>query len=120
MTRILTATSVALIVLCVFQWRQLRELKAELAAVDARAREAAMIDLSDRRDEVLRVISWTEAARRSPDMPGPLDGVCGNGAPDLDRIGRWLFDTYLLERAKGATEVDARQQLLTVMRANHR
>jgi len=119
MTRILTVACAALIVLCLFQWRVLRELKAELAAVDARARQAALVDLSDRRDEVLRVMTWIDVTSRAVGTGGP-GGVCTDGAPDVDRIGRWLFDTYLLERAKGSTEIDARQRLLEVMRSGSR
>jgi hypothetical protein len=117
MTRMLTAASIALVALCLFQWRVIRDLKTELATVDARARQAALVDLDDRRDEVLRVITWIDASSRAAGTSGPSDGICRDGAPDVDRIGRWVFDTYLLERAKGATEIDARQRLLDVMRS---
>lgn len=120
MTRILTAACIVLVVLCLFQWRVIRDLKTELATVDARARQAALIDLSDRRDEVLRVMTWIDVASRATGTGSPSDGICRNGAPDVDRIGRWLFDTYLLERARGGTEIDARQRLLDVMRSGNR
>jgi hypothetical protein len=51
---------------------------------------------------------------------GTLAGLCRDDAPDADRVGQWLFDTYLLERAKGRTEVDARRRLLEVMRSGSR
>ena len=118
MNRILTATCIALVVLCLFQWRVIRELKTELATVDARARQAALVDLQGRRDEVLRVITWIDAASPANNA-GATVGLCKSGALDVDRIGQWLFDTYLLERAKGGTEIDARQRLLEVMRAGN-
>ncbi len=118
MTRMLTAASIALAALCLFQWRVIRDLKTELATVDVRARQAALVDLDDRKDEVLRVITWIGASSRAAGTSGPSDGICRNGAADVDRIGRWVFDTYLLERAKGATEIDARQRLLDVMRSS--
>ena len=120
MTRLLTAACAALVVLCLFQWRVIRELKTELAAVDARARQAALVDLADRRDEVLRVLTWIDTSSRVAASGSSSTGICKDGAPDVDRIGRWLFDAYLLERAKGRTEIDARQQLLEVMRAGGR
>jgi hypothetical protein len=120
MTRMLTVTSVVLIVLCLFQWHMLRELKTELAAVDARARQAALVDLHDRRDEVLRVMTWIDVTRRAASGGGPIAGLCTDDALDTDRVGRWLFDTYLLERAKGNTEIDARQRLLEVIRSSSR
>ena len=118
MTRMLTAASIALMSLCLFQWYIIRELKTEIATVDARARQAALVDLGDRRDEVLRVITWIGASSRVAGTSGVSDGICRDGAPDVDRIGRWVFDTYLLERAKGRTEIDARQRLLDVMRSS--
>ena len=120
MTRILTAACVALGLLCLFQWYVLRDLKADLAAVDARARQAALLDLHDRRDEVLRVLAWMDVASGTRDTGDPAGGMCKNGAPNADRIGQWLFDTYLLERARGGTEIDARQRLLEVMRSTNR
>lgn len=120
MTRFLTVACATLVVLCLFQWRVIRDLKTELAAVDARAQQAALVDLAGRRDEVLRVITWIGASGRASVAASPSDGICGDGAPDVGRIGRWLFDTYLLERARGATEIDARQRLLEVMRSGNR
>ncbi len=120
MTRFLTAACATLVVLCLFQWRVIRDLKTELAAVDARAQQAALVDLADRRDEVLRVMTWIGASGRATGAGNSSDGICKDGAPDVDRIGRWLFDAYLLERAKGRTEIDARQHLLEVMRAGSR
>jgi hypothetical protein len=117
MTRILTATCVGVTVLCVFQARALRDLKAELASVDARARRAAVVDLHGRRDEVLRVLTWMDASWREGQTPGPSVRVCSSGALDVPAVGKWLFDVYLLERAKGRTEVDARQRVVDVMHA---
>lgn len=118
MTRMLTAASIALVALCLFQWRVIRELKTEIATVDARARQAALVDLDDRKDEVLRVLNWIEASHRAGGTGNSSGGLCKDGAPDADRVGRWLFDAYLLERAKGRTEIDARQRLLDVMRSS--
>ena len=69
---------------------------------------------------MLRVITWIDAASRANNSGGAGVGLCKADALDVDRIGRWLFDTYLFERAKGGTEIDARQRLLEVMRASSR
>ena len=116
MTRILTAASVALAVLCSFQWYALRGLKADLAAADERAQRAAFVDLRDRRDEILRVMTWIDAAGRAGGAGQQPMAVCRDGEPNAGTIGQ-IFDVYLFERARGASEAGARQQLLEKLRS---
>jgi hypothetical protein len=116
MTRFLTAACVVLAVLCALEGVALRRLRADLASVESRARHAALEDLQGRRDEVLRALAWLDAAGRSAPATGQPAGLCKEGTVDLKTIGNSLFDLYLLERAKGKSEVEARQRTLDAMR----
>ena len=112
MTRVLAALCAAFVVLSVLEGLALRDLKGQLASADARASRAALLDLQSRRDEVLRVLAWLDATGRSSPSGAGGSGICKDGAPDLQVIGTRLFDTYLLERARGKTEIEARQATL--------
>jgi hypothetical protein len=52
---------------------------------------------------------------RADQTSSQRDALCKNGAIDLEVIGTRLFDVYLLARAEGASEVQARQRLLEAM-----
>lgn len=118
MIRFLSIACVVLVILCVLEGLAVRRLKADLVSVDARAAQAALIDVQGRRDEVLRTLSWIDATLRADGTSGHAVSLCQNSALDVDLIGRWLFDTYLLARAKGGTEIAARQRVVDGMRAS--
>jgi hypothetical protein len=117
MTRALIMACAVLAVLSGFQWRALRDLKADLATVDARAYRAALVDLHERRDEVLRTLIWLDTHSRAPEGLNRPEGLCRGGRPDFDAVNAWLFDVYLRERANGASEVQARALVLQRMTA---
>lgn len=112
MIRVLMATCGVLAAVCIFEGMALRRLKADLAHVDARAYRAALVDLHDRRDEVLRMLAWLDAYTRTDEGLGQREGLCKGGTPDLGAIGTWAFDVYLRERVSGASEIEARQRVV--------
>jgi hypothetical protein len=112
MTRVLAAVCVMLLTVSVLEALALRSLKQQLASADERATRAALLDLGARRDEVLRVLAWLDATERNGPGAAHANGLCKDGALDLQAIGSRVFDAYLLERARGRTEIEARQATL--------
>ena len=100
MTRILTAACTALVVLCLFQWRVTRDLKTELATEDARARQAALVDLAGRRDEVLRVVTWIGASSRATSPGTPRMEFAGTAFQTSTGLGNG-FSIPTCSRARG-------------------
>jgi len=112
--RWLAVVCLALAALCAVQWRTLARLKSDLAAADARALRSAV---GDRRDELVRAMAWLDASLRSqPDLQKPA-GLCPDGRPDADAVGRWVFDVYLTERVSGASESESRRRVLEAIRS---
>jgi hypothetical protein len=118
MTRALMGTCAVLAVLCAVQWATLGRMKADMRVVDARAYQAALVDLDDRREEIERALTWLDAHVRSAPAQGRTEGLCRDGVIDVKTIGELLFDAYLKARAEGASEAEARAEVVAAMRAS--
>lgn len=112
MIRWLIAVCVVLGALCGVQWTTLTRLKADLASADARAYRAALVELRDRREEFLRVMTWLDMALRRGEAQAGDSGLCRDGTPDTEAVGTWVFDVYLRARTDGLSEAEARQKVL--------
>lgn len=105
MQRVLGVAVVVLAALVVIQAVALRRNRWELA--QARA-WAAAVDLDTRRDEILRTGQWLHTWLQSPEGGSRVEGLCPQGAPDVDTLRALVFGTYVHARATGATEPAAR------------
>ena len=115
-------TILALVVLVLLgqaAWQAMRisALSAELdqsqRALETRVESLAAEKLKFRREEMAAIVAWLDEFYRSKEglqRPGGL--VTAAGRPDGEAIGVWVLDVYLKARIEGATEEDARQQVM--------
>ncbi len=113
MVKGLLAACVLLAALCILQWVTLTRLKADLASADERALRAAY---EERLEDLARAIGWLDAYIRNEEGLGQPAGLCPNGQPDVEGIRRWILDVYAGERARGASDADARRRVIEAIR----
>lgn len=119
MTRMLLAISAVLGALCLVQWNTLRQLKSELAGANGHAYRTALGEMSERREEIDRTIAWLDAYTRAEAGTG-VAVLCDAGPTDVAGVSEAVSHVYryLSARGTGATEVDARQQVIDAIAAS--
>lgn len=123
MRRLVIALLATLVVLCGYQWRSIRMMKAEIAALRtdmlAETRKLALQQFNEEHhDEVQRALTWLNelyGAREGLQRP---QGLCKDGKLDAAGVTVWLFDTYLRTRVDGESEGRARQKVLDAIRGS--
>lgn len=110
----LGAAVVILAFLTIFQFAALRRMRLEIATLRA---QVMALSSEPRREEIGRAGAWLHAWLQTSDGGFRSGGLCPAGAPDIDLIGRLLFDTYLNVRAAGGSETEAREAVLQRARA---
>ena len=113
--RILLAVCGMLIVLCFVQWSTLRAMQVHLREADAYQAEIAHV--GERPDEVERFMAWLDAFLRAPEGLSRSSALCVDSALRPEIVATTL-GIYLRERARGANEVEARQQVSEILRGN--
>lgn len=108
MRRAVGVAIVVLVAVVVLQFIALRRMRIEIGRLRA---EAGAYALETRGDEVERTGRWLHAWLQSPDGGSRPQGLCPEGQPDVATIGI-VFQTYLRDRAGGASEVEARRAVM--------
>jgi hypothetical protein len=80
------------------EWRQRNP--GRQSVTPAAFRPAMSLD----RGELLRVMNRLDAFYRSPEGLRRADGLTLGGGPDFLSLATWVFDVYLNERLRGASE----------------
>lgn len=114
MQRALALTVVFLIALTVIELVALRRMRVEIATLRA---EVEAVSIEPRREEIVRAGQWLHGWLESPEGGARPGGLCPGGAPDVNATASLLFDTYLHARARGASEIAAREAVLQRARA---
>ena len=109
MQRALGVTTVVLVSVVVLQLVALRRMRVEIGQLRA---EAGAYALEPRRDEIARTGRWLHTWLESRDGGSQPGGLCPGGEPDVLTIAQML-GTYLRDRAAGASEIEARQAIIT-------
>jgi hypothetical protein len=116
MNRVAAVALTVLVVLCGYQWRSIRTMKAELQALrtdmaaEARRQTTTMFD-DAHHDEAQRAVAWLNEYYGAREGLQRSQGLCHDGKLDADGLVVWLFDHYLRDRAGGAPEGLARQNV---------
>ncbi len=97
-------------------------LRAELAqaerSLESQVETLAAERLKFRREEMASVVTWLDDVYRGADglqRPGGLVRA-DTGKADGEAIGVWILDVYLKARIAGASEEEARTQVLDNIR----
>lgn len=107
--RLLGLAVLVLVALVVIQAAALRRMRHEIAHLKGLA---GAYDLEVRRDEIARTGVWLHAWLQTAGGGSRPQGLCPDGAPDMDTIRSAIFGVYLQWRATGATEAEARQEVM--------
>jgi len=113
MQRFLGVLAAVLAALAVIELAALRQMRHEIARLRA---EAVTHALEPRREEIQRAGAWLHEWMQRPDGGATVGGLCASGTPDIDTIRRLLFGIYVPRRAAGATEAEARAEMMSAGR----
>lgn len=109
MQRILGISVVVLAALVMMELAALRSMRIEIARLRA---ESVTHALEPRREEIQRAGAWLHAWLQRADGGSRAGGLCPEGAPDIDAMGKLLFGVYLSQRAAGGSEAEAREAVI--------
>jgi hypothetical protein len=121
MNRAAAVALTVLVVLCAYQWRAARAMKAEIQALrsgtatELRRETLRQFDEAHH-DEAQRAVTWLNEYYSAPEGLQRSQGLCHDGKLDADGLVVWLFDRYMRARADGAPEGLARQQVADAIR----
>lgn len=114
--RIWLIAVVVLAIINVSQFVTNRNLRAANAQLRSQIEERAIALVADRlrelRHDVIAAGSSLQAFYQSADGLARPEGLWIKGQPDFEGIGAWLLDVYLGARLTGATDEQARQQMV--------
>ena len=113
MQRFLGVFAAVMAALAVIELAALRQMRHEIARLRA---ESVTHALEPRREEIQRAGAWLHEWMQRPDGGATAGGLCAGGTPDIDTIRRLLFGIYIPRRAAGATEAEARSEMMSAGR----
>lgn len=118
-TTVQRAWLVAVVVLAIINVSQFmtnQNLRSDQVELRGQIEQRAVALVADRlrelRHDVIAAGYSLHAFYQSADGLARQEGLWIKGQPDLEGIGAWLFDVYLAARLTGATDEQARQQMV--------
>jgi hypothetical protein len=109
--RILLAVVTLLVIVCGYQYSEVRDLRGRLDACTVNSRRIAADTMEGQGAEFARVLAWLHAFYKAPDGLARPNGLWLGDHPDFEGIGYWMFDVYLRNRLKGQTEAEAQSAI---------
>jgi len=119
-TRIFAVISALLAVFAIYQYNQIGQLHADMAAAEARgaarAKASLVQTLAGQNEEMQRTMSWLNDYYKSAEGLKRPQGLWINEHPDWEGLGAWVFAVYLPHRIKGEDEAQARQAVVDAIK----